>query len=105
MIKPCGLVCVAYPYACAALCPIASVALLATLRSPPRLSSRASAAIAGVSTSPACTPRPAPNTSHIASSLALPSYPRVLNFQKLAVASVTVVLPLPLPGCTRSKSA
>ena len=40
MIKPCGLVCVAYPYALAALCPIASVALLVALCSPPRLSSR-----------------------------------------------------------------
>ena len=33
-------VCVAYPYARAILCPIASVALLVALRSPPRLSSR-----------------------------------------------------------------
>ena len=40
MIKPCGLVCAAYLYALAVLCPIASVALLITLCSPPRLSSR-----------------------------------------------------------------
>ena len=40
ILKPCGLVCVAYPYARAILCPIASVALLIALRSPLRLSSR-----------------------------------------------------------------
>ena len=40
MIKPCGLVCAAYLYALAVLCPIASVALLIALCSPPRLSSR-----------------------------------------------------------------
>ena len=40
MIKPCGLVCcVAHPYALAILCPVASVALLIALCSPPRLSS------------------------------------------------------------------
>jgi hypothetical protein len=34
MIKPCGLVCcVAYPYALAILCPVASVALLSPHRS------------------------------------------------------------------------
>ena len=31
MIKPCGLVCAAYLYALAVLCPIASVALLIAL--------------------------------------------------------------------------
>ena len=41
MIKPCGLVCcVAYPYALAILCPVASVALLIALCSLPRLSFR-----------------------------------------------------------------
>jgi hypothetical protein len=41
MIKPCGLVCcVAYPYAFAIFCPVASVALLVALCSLPRLSSR-----------------------------------------------------------------
>ena len=40
LIKPCGLICVAYPYARAILCPIASVTLLIALRFPPHLSSR-----------------------------------------------------------------
>jgi len=42
MIKPCGLVCVAYayPYGLAVLCPVAFVALFIALCSPPHLSSR-----------------------------------------------------------------
>jgi hypothetical protein len=42
--------------------------LSSSLSAPCRVSLPASAAIAGISTSPACTPRPAPNTSLIASS-------------------------------------
>ena len=49
------------------------------------VSLRASAAIAGVSTSPACTPRPAPNTSLIASSL----FPLTHAHVAFAIATAT----------------
>jgi hypothetical protein len=71
MIKPCGLVCcVAYPYARSQSCAPSHPSLSSSLSAPCLVSLPASAAIAGtcISTSPAGTPRPAPNTSRIASS-------------------------------------
>ena len=78
MIKPCGFVilsmlcCVTRTRSQS--CAPSHPSLSSSLSAPCRVSLPASAAIAGISTSPACTPRPAPNTSHCL--LALPAYPR-----------------------------
>jgi hypothetical protein len=91
MIKPCGLrivCCVAYPYALAILCPVASIALCSL----PRLSLPASAAIAGISTSPACTPRPAPSTSLIAYMYAYSHFPLTQFHVAFAIATATICM-------------
>jgi hypothetical protein len=70
MIKPCGLVTyvVLRTRTRSQYCAPSHPSLSSSLAAPYLVSLPASAAIAGISTSPACTPRPAPNTSLIASS-------------------------------------